>query len=113
MQRLQNRAARVITGDSYEISSSDILTKLNWETLGQMREQQTIKVVNKALKHDCPQSISKMFKISKSEKYNLRNNNQVMALSKPKTNAMKMVGSQFITVNSIYKWNANSQSSVG
>ena len=30
-----------------------------------------------------------MFKISKSEKYNLRNNNQELALSKPKTNAMK------------------------
>ena len=29
-----------------------------------------------------------MFKISKSEKYNLRNNNQVLPLSKPKTNAM-------------------------
>ena len=88
-QRLQNRAVRVITGDSYEIRSSDILTKLSWKTLGQWREQQTINVVNKDLKEDCPQSISNMFKISKNEKYNLRNNNQVLALSKPKPNAMK------------------------
>ena len=89
MRRLQNRAATAITGDSYEIRSSDILSKLSWETLGQRREQQTIKVVNKVLKQDCPQSISNKFKISKNEEYNLRNNNQVLVLSKAKTNAMK------------------------
>jgi hypothetical protein len=31
LQRLQNRAARVTTGDTYEIRSTDILKKLNWQ----------------------------------------------------------------------------------
>jgi hypothetical protein len=33
LQRLQNRAARVISGNSYEVRSLDILSKLNWKTL--------------------------------------------------------------------------------
>ena len=37
LQRLQNRAARVITGDTYEIRSTDILKKLNWKTLEERR----------------------------------------------------------------------------
>jgi hypothetical protein len=32
LHKLQNRAARVITGDSYEIRSIDILKKLEWKT---------------------------------------------------------------------------------
>jgi hypothetical protein len=31
LQKLQNRAARVITGDTYDIRSKDILKKLNWK----------------------------------------------------------------------------------
>ena len=37
LQRLQNRAARVISGDSYEVRSLDILSKLNWKTLEERR----------------------------------------------------------------------------
>jgi hypothetical protein len=33
LQRLQNRAARVITGDTFEIRSTDILKKLNWKEI--------------------------------------------------------------------------------
>jgi hypothetical protein len=38
LQRLQNRAARVITCDTYEIRSTDILKKLNWKTLEERRK---------------------------------------------------------------------------
>jgi hypothetical protein len=37
LQKLQNRAARVITGDSWEICSTDVLSKLNWRPLNQIR----------------------------------------------------------------------------
>ena len=33
LQKLQNRAARVITGSSYETSSEDILSELDWQPL--------------------------------------------------------------------------------
>ena len=39
LQRLQNRAAGVITGDTYEIRSTDILKKLNWKTLEERRKE--------------------------------------------------------------------------
>ena len=54
MQKFQNRANRVITGDTNDIRSSDILKKLNWETLEERIEQQPIDLVNKALGGKCP-----------------------------------------------------------
>ena len=48
LQNLQNRAARVITGDSYEIRSIDILKKLDSKTLGKRRKEQQLKYVSKA-----------------------------------------------------------------
>ena len=42
-------------------------------------------LVNKALNHMC----ASMFQITNNENYNLRSNNKMLMLSKPKTNAMK------------------------
>ena len=42
LQKLQNRAARVTTGDSYEIRSIDILKKLDWKTLSERRKEQQV-----------------------------------------------------------------------
>jgi hypothetical protein len=33
LQKLQNRAARVITGKSYDVRSKDILEELSWQPL--------------------------------------------------------------------------------
>jgi hypothetical protein len=38
LQKLQNRAARVITGDTYDVRSKDILKKLNWKNLSVKRK---------------------------------------------------------------------------
>jgi hypothetical protein len=89
LQRLQNRAARVITGDTYEIRSTNILKKLNWKTLEERRKEQKLAYVTKALSNQCSENVSTMFKISNSDKYNLRSNNKMLMLSKPKTNSMK------------------------
>ena len=35
LQKLQNRAARIITGKTYEVSSEDVLTELDWQPLNQ------------------------------------------------------------------------------
>ena len=57
------------------------------ETLDKRREEQMICLVNKALNHMCPPAIASMFQITNN--YNLRSNNKMIMLSKPKTNAMK------------------------
>ena len=89
LQKRHNRAARVITGDTYEIRSFDILKKLNWKTLEERRKEHKLAYVSKALTGQCPEKISSMFKISRSDRYNLRSNNKMLMLSKPKTNSMK------------------------
>ena len=38
LQKLQNRAARVITGDNYDVRSKQILLKLGWKTLEERRQ---------------------------------------------------------------------------
>ena len=86
VQRLQNRTARVITGDSYDIRSKD---KLGWKNLEERRiSQNRSKCVTKALQGKCPENINAMFIPSNIENYQLRDNNLVLMLSKPNTNAM-------------------------
>jgi hypothetical protein len=84
LQRLPNRAARVISGDSYEVRSLDILSKLNWKTLEERRNEQQLKCVSKALACQCPENISNM-----SKRHDLRSNNSKLVLAKPKTNSLK------------------------
>ena len=92
VQRLQNRAAGVITGDSYDTRSKDILSKLGWKNLEERRISQTEAYVTKALQGKCPENINAMFRPWNRENYRLRNNNLVLMLSKPNTNAMKIKG---------------------
>ena len=89
VQRLQNRAARVITGDTYDIRSKDVLSKLGWNNLEERRNSQTISYVNNALQKNCPEGITEMFQFSSNHNHNLRSNNLMLRLAKPETNAMK------------------------
>ena len=47
LQKLQNRAARIITGDTYDIRSKQILEKLGWKTLEEKREDKLRKYMRK------------------------------------------------------------------
>ena len=89
VQRLQNRAARVITGDTYDVRSVDVLNKLGWKNLEERRDVQTESYVTNALRGKCPENINEMFKPLNRDHYQLRDNNLVLMLSKPRTNAMK------------------------
>ena len=88
LQKLQNRAARVITGDTYDIRSKDIFKKLNWKNLSVKRKEKASVYVSNAITGNCPKNIAEKFKISNSERYDLRSNNTFLALPKPKTNSM-------------------------
>ena len=56
--KLQNRAARIITGDNWEIRSKDVLNKLNWLPLNQRRLTDTLLFMRKIFKDEVPISIS-------------------------------------------------------
>ena len=89
LQKLQNRAARVITGDSWEICSTDVLSKLNWRPLNQLRLEGMLLFMRKVLKNEVPNSITEQFQIAVNDQYNLRSNHTMLMLPKPRTNAMK------------------------
>jgi hypothetical protein len=78
VQRLQNRAARVITGDNYDIGSSDIFNKLGLNNLQDRRNSQTMNYVTKALLKKCPEGINEMFHVISNDNYNLRSNDLVL-----------------------------------
>ena len=50
IQKLQNRAARIVSGDTYEVRSHEILNKLEWKILEERREQQMTNYVTKAIR---------------------------------------------------------------
>lgn len=83
-------AARVITGDNYDIRSSDIFNKLGQNNLQDRQNSQTMNFVIKALFKKCPEAINEMFHVISNDNYNLRSNDLVLGLSKPNTNTMKI-----------------------
>ena len=89
LQKLHNRAARVITGDNWEIRSKDVLNKLNWKNLKERRLFETLMFMRKILKNEVPALISELFQTSSNDQYNLRSNDTMLKLAKPKTNTMK------------------------
>jgi hypothetical protein len=89
LQKLQNRAARVITGDNWEIRSKVVLNKLNWQPLNQIRLVKTLLLMRKILKYEVPTSISDQFHILVNDQYNLRSNFTMLKLAKPRTNVLK------------------------
>ena len=80
LQKLQNRAARIITGNNWEIRSKDVLNKLNWLPLNQRRLTDTLLFMRKIFKDEVPISISDQFQLSVNEQYNLRSNCSMLKL---------------------------------
>ena len=90
LQKLQNRAARVITGSSYKTNSEDILSELNWQPLKErFRIKKAMFAYNVRNNDKLPQSMINKFKTKDNSNYNLRNNYTDFVLKKPKTNFMK------------------------
>ena len=83
--KLQKRAARVITGDTYDVRSTQTLDSLNWFPL----EEREIIMAFKILSGRSPRYLEKLFSVSQNDNYNLRNNQTKLKLPKPKTNFLK------------------------
>ncbi len=89
LQKLQNRAARIITGKTYEVSSEDVLKELDWQPLNQRYKNNKLIFMHRIRNEKMPPSISNMFKIRTNDRYDLRSNNNNYDLGKPETNFMK------------------------
>ena len=88
LQKLQNRAARVITRSSYDTTASILLNRLNWDNLSTRRKKLKATLMFKIIKGLFPTYLQDLFSIH-SAKYNLRDSEIKLNLPKPRTNYCK------------------------
>ena len=91
LQRFQSRAARVITGATYDVRSLDILNALSWETLDNRRNKSKAVFMYKVLNdHAAPGLKESLHKRNVTQNtYNLRNSENDLTLPKPRTEYLK------------------------
>ena len=88
LQKLQNRAARVVSGLSLEEPSQNILDLLGWDKLHIRRTKQKAKLMFKTTKKMVPSYLHSIFSTSKTQ-YKTRDSENKLALPKPRTNYLK------------------------
>ena len=87
LQKLQNRAARILTFSSYV---EDLFSKLGWRKLSSQREIQKAIMVFKSLNGLTPEYLSELF-VNRSDvtEYLLRDSVNKLAVPLPRTNFLK------------------------
>ena len=74
LQKLQNRAARIVTNSSYDSPASALIKTLNWPTVADMIKVETACMVYKSINDLTPVYLSEIFaKNSARSRKNLRN----------------------------------------
>ena len=89
LYKLQKRAARVITGSSYDIRSTNIFETLNWRPIKDNLDERDLVMIFKALKGLVPDYLMQTINLNENGNYQLRSNNRNIYLPKPKTNFLK------------------------
>ena len=101
-QRLQNRAARIITRSSWEIRSCDILSELGWLPLDKKRYNQKKKLMNKIMNGKAPTYLEDLFRSKETvNQIELRDSINKLAVPLPKTDLYK----QSISYSGSILWN--------
>jgi len=85
LQKLQNRAARVITKESYDTNTKHIRKQLGWETLAERRNNHKACLMYKIASYLSDKLATVEDKV---KSYNLRNIGLLTYLPQPKTNHM-------------------------
>jgi hypothetical protein len=75
LQKLQYRAARIITGKVSEVTSEDVLKELDCQPLNQRHKTNKSIFMHRIQNEKMPSSTSNMFKIRINDRYHLRSNN--------------------------------------
>lgn len=87
IQKLQNRAAKIITRANWYDSSTNALTMLNWDNIKKRQEYHEAVTMYKIINDYTPHYLRNRFKL-RNNKYNLRGY-QVLQIPKPNTNFKK------------------------
>ena len=91
LQKLQNRAARIIVGRINKHGLSELaLVELNWKTLSERRAQFVASQMYKITHDQAPKRLSNIFHETPSSRhYNLRGSSTKLCLPQPKTDYLK------------------------
>ena len=90
LQKLQNRAARIITFSGYEVRSSDILSFLGWYDLETRRKNQKCSFMYKVMNDLVPSYLRELFVIiNQTHEHNLRCSDINLKIPQPHTNYLK------------------------
>ena len=91
LQKIQDRAGRVITGSSYDARSTGVLNNLKWKTLETRRFHTKATLMYKILNDlSAPQPSKAFVKLNDTNiNYNLRNIETDLALPRPYANFLK------------------------
>ena len=74
LQKLQNRAASIVTDSPYDAHSEPLIKKLVWLTIKQLIDTETVKIVYKALHNEAPKYLKELFhRLSDFQNRELRN----------------------------------------
>ena len=61
LQKLQNRAARIVTNSSYDARADILIEKLNWPTISEIIKRETTTMVYRSLNGLVPMYLSNIF----------------------------------------------------
>ena len=85
LQKLQNRAARILTSSSYDADTGYLLQQLGWKDLIAQRQIQVALMVFKALNDLVPDYLSSMFTERSTPSYVLRDSTNKLNVPLPRT----------------------------
>ena len=103
LQKLQNRAARIIMNMSNDIDHSVALQALGWVPLKTERKKAKAKMMYKILNKMGPESLTTLFTYKgEMTNHNLRDISSSLCLPKPRTNNMK----NSFMYDGAYLWNS-------
>ena len=90
LQKLQNRAVRVITFSNYDQSTDELLRMVNWVKLDRQRFVDKSIMMYKIVNYTVPDFLSSHFVFrSDTLTYNLRDSDCSLAIPQPRTNYCK------------------------
>ena len=90
LQKLQNRAARILTYSSFDANADTLIEKLGWKKLNSQRQMHKAIMVYKSLNGLAPQYLrDKFVHRNNISNYSLRDTENKLAIPLPRTNYMK------------------------
>ena len=85
IQKLQNRAARIVMRASYNASAGALFDVLHWDNLSMRRKKSKANLMFKILNGEAPTYLQDLFSV----RYNIRNSEMRLNVPRPRTDHMK------------------------